>query len=266
MKLFKQQKNEEANQVSEASLFISKLHLKGTLRKFSILLLIFLFFVDMKMTPEIGNSYLTYDEDEIFLSPEEYYAHTVRERIHEELVIQVENYIFDIAPTSRLSAEKLVTICEKYNLNIMFVMAQALLESHFGTRGVAARTNSVWNVGTYDNGRIIYRYKDPNESIEPYAKLLRDNYLLLSDSLKNNDKGLLNLLQDRGYTNYDGNRFASAKGYENALRKLIVKIDLETSIRMLENIRQLSDDQILSYFGPIDQISTNSQKDFYTLK
>lgn len=250
MNFDKNQKNEEANQVSKTS-FFTNLHLRGIYRKISLLILMLIFVNNIKTSPGISYNFFAYNEDTVFLSKEAYYANSVRERIHDELVTQVKTYILEMAPESKLSAEKLVTVCENYDLNIMFVMAQALLESHFGTKGVAARTNSVWNVGTYDNGKILYKYNHPDESIEPYAKLLRDNYLMLSDSLKNNDRGLLNLLQDRGYINYDGNRFASARGYENALRKLIVKIDLETSIRMLESIRKLDDSQIISYFGPV---------------
>jgi hypothetical protein len=58
------------------------------------------------------------------------------------------------------------------------------------------------------------------------------------------------LVQDRGYINYQGNRFASARGYENGMRKLMVKIDMETSISFYQDFLKLDDYEILSYFNP----------------
>jgi len=195
------------------------------------------------------------------VSKEELYIASVKDRAHERLVTEVGNYIYSMAPESGLNPEMVVSVCEKYDLNIIFVLAQGLLESHFGTKGVAARTNSVWNVGTYDNGVIMYSYKDPNESIEPYAKLVYDDYLLRTDPAKTG-KTITHLLQDRGFVNYAGNRYASAKGYENALRKLMVKIDMQTSINMLQSIRTLPDEDVLTFFGPIES-RTAEEHSFY---
>ncbi len=88
------------------------------------------------------------------------------------------------------------------------------------------------------------------------------NYLLLGDSIEFNDRNIINLLQDRGYINYDGKRFASAKGYENAMRKLMVKIDIETSIGMLQGIKEMKQGDILAFFGPVQELDYNS---FYAL-
>jgi len=125
-------------------------------------------------------------------------------------------------------------------------LAQGMLESHLGTKGKAKETNSVWNVGTYDNDRILYRYKDPNESIEPYLELLKKEYLINITS--NGDtiyKDLHHLVEDKGYINYKGNRFSSAIGYENSMRKLIIKIDMETSIRFYQSIMQMTPDNLI---------------------
>lgn len=135
---------------------------------------------------------------------------------------------------------------------IRYRLAQGILESHLGTKGIAKTTNSVWN-GTYDDGQILYTYGTPNESIEPYLALLKDKYLMKITS--NGDTiqtGLHTLLDDRGYKNMHGNRFATARGYENALRKIIIKIDLETSISMHQSIANLKKEEILAYFGPIN--------------
>lgn len=254
--LKRKQKKKEAKEVSEASTF-SLVSLKKISKRFALLLFILFFSTSGTFTGGSSvNSSAANCELMQQLTDEEIYVMSVKKRIHDQLVIQVRDYIKRMAPTSLLNAEVLVTVCEKYDLDITFVMAQALLESHFGTRGKAAKTNSVWNVGTYDNGTILYKYETPNESIEPYAKLLYDNYLLLSDSTRNS-KNLLHLLQDKGFVNYNGYRFASAKGYENALRKLMIKIDMETSISMLSGISQLSDDELISYFKPINHDELN---------
>jgi len=189
------------------------------------------------------------------LSKEELYVASVKKRANEKLIKEVESYINKMAPDSRLSAELIVKVCDDYDLDIIFVLAQGLLESHFGTRGKAVETNSVWNVGTYDNGHIKYWYNDPNESVEPYAKLVHEKYLMLADSIDVNDKGILELVQDRGYTNYNGRRFASAKKYESSLRTLIIKIDMETSISLYQDISRMKEGEILAYFGPPEDIS-----------
>ena len=65
--------------------------------------------------------------------------------------------------------------------------AQGQLESHFGTEGIAAKTNMVWNVGAFDNksAEDIINDKNkntaishPDKSIEPYIRLLYSTYLV----------------------------------------------------------------------------------------
>ena len=129
-----------------------------------------------------------------------------------QLVDEVQNYINTVAPTSDLRACVLVDACEKYNIEVKFVLAQGELESHFGTKGLASKTNSVWNVGAYDgyyysNIMTIHKYPHPNMSIEPYLKLLYKKYLTYEA-----EEGLL-----RNFVDHDGNRFASDKNYEERL-------------------------------------------------
>lgn len=129
-----------------------------------------------------------------------------------QLVDEVQNYINTVAPTSDLRACVLVDACEKYNIEVKFVLAQGELESHFGTKGLASKTNSVWNVGAYDgyyysNIMTIHKYPHPNMSIEPYLKLLYKKYLTYET-----EEGLL-----RNFVDHDGNRFASDKNYEERL-------------------------------------------------
>ena len=169
----------------------------------------------------------------------EYYKNT-KEKINEKIIDEVNKYIIENAKNSKLDSKTLVNVCHEYKLDIVFVLAQGLLESHFGTKGVASKTNSVFNVGTYDNGKILYTYKNPNESIEPYAILLTKNYLI--------NTSLSNLLKDKGYVNKYGNRFASATSYEDRLRSLMVKIKLETSIGSLQRIYDMDSNEFDSLF------------------
>ena len=155
------------------------------------------------------------------------------QRVYEEstnlLIFAIDEYIKNYAEDSQVCAEQIVNICDEYNMDIKLLLAQAHLESHFGTRGKAAYTNSIFNVGTYDNGQILYRYKHPNESIEPYVSLMKRRYL--------NDKEINDLLYD-SFVNDEGKRFASNSAYENALMKLLELIDTTTIIDSLIIVRQ----------------------------
>ena len=145
-----------------------------------------------------------------------------------QLVDEVQNYINTVAPTSNLRACILVDACEKYNIEVKFALAQGELESHFGTKGLASKTNSVWNVGAYDGhfySKIMgtYKYSHPNESIEPYLKLLYEKYLT-----NEVEEGLL-----RNFVDHNGNRFASDKNYEERLKYKYKYISNNTQIDSL---------------------------------
>lgn len=245
----------EAEEVSKASKmvirklysdFIRFVNPKGFLKKVVIISMV-LIFVNISSTMPSNSAAQPTPEK----SDSELYVESVKTKMTSQLVKEVDNYIKKMAPTSTLTPELVVDKCLRYNVDIIFVLSQALLESHFGTKGKAARTNSVWNVGTYDNGKILYTYKTPDESLEPYLKLINEKYLInITTKGDTVYKDLHHLVEDRGYTNVNGYRFASAKGYENAMRKLMVKIDMETSISFYQDIIKLDDYQMLAYFNP----------------
>ena len=146
------------------------------------------------------------------------------------LVKEVKHYIDSVAPTSTLSGYAIVVMAEKYDLDIKFVLAQGQLESHFGTTGMAVKTNSVFNVGAYDgmkfeniNGK--FRYKHPDFSIEPYMQLLYKNYITGS-------KTELDLMAK--YVTKGGKRFSSNSNYERELMNLYKRIDDTTDISTLQ--------------------------------
>lgn len=125
------------------------------------------------------------------------------------LVNEVQNYINSVAPSSNLRGYAIVEECEKYGIDICFVLAQGEIESHFGTKGIASKLNSVFNVGIYDGKTIEeinnkYKFDYPNESIEPYLKLLIDRYLV-----NKTEDDLM-----RKFVDINNKRYASNPNYE----------------------------------------------------
>lgn len=148
----------------------------------------------------------------------------------DKLVKEVQAYIDSVAPTSSLTGCAIVENCEKYDLDIKFVLAQGQVESHFGTCGMASKTNSVFNVGAYDsanyeniNGK--FKYKHPDFSIEPYMQLLYRDYITGS-------KTELDLMAK--YVNKSGKRYASSTNYENHILTIYQRIDKVTNITELQ--------------------------------
>jgi len=177
---------------------------------------------------------------------ETFYPAVVRQRLHEYLVQEVKNYITQVAPKSKLDAETLVTLCQQYEMDIPFVLAQGTLESQLGTTGKAITTKSIFGVGALDNGTIRPGciYKNVNQSIEPYLILLHDQYL-------GDKKTIKDLIKDRGYKTLNGARYATLPVYESRLRTYLVNIDMNTSISMYQDVMNLPDEKIMEYFAPI---------------
>ena len=130
-----------------------------------------------------------------------------------------------MAPTSCLRAIVVVDNCIKYDIDVCFVLAQGQKESHFGTQGLARKTNSVWNVFAFDGQTLEQihkkgKYETPDDSVEPYMELLKKKYL--------RDKTEYDLLDK--FVNSEGNRYASDKNYEHALSEIYTRVKQETKI------------------------------------
>lgn len=141
------------------------------------------------------------------------------------LVDEVQRYIDSVAPTSCLRAIVIVDNCIKYDIDVCFVLAQGQKESHFGTQGLARKTNSVWNVFAFDGQSLEQihkkgKYETPDDSVEPYMELLKKKYL--------RDKTEYDLLDK--FVNSEGNRYASDKNYEHALSEIYTRVKQETKI------------------------------------
>ena len=148
--------------------------------------------------------------------------------VKSDLVDLTQYYIDSVAPNSGLRALILVENCEKYGIPVTFALAQGEIESHFGTKGLAYRTNSVWNVGAYDGhtiNDISHKFSNPNDSIIPYLDLLTNNYLpgkIVEDLFDS-------------FTDINGNRYASDKYYETKLKEKVKYITDKYQIDELQD-------------------------------
>lgn len=170
------------------------------------------------------------------------YLRASREKIKSNLILEVETYMNSVSPGYELDPSRLVDYCLMYDMDISFVLAQGILESHLGTKGKAFFTKSVWNVGAYDDGTIKHSYSDANESIEPYLRLIKQKYL-------GDNREIKDLIKNNGFKTLKGHRYASAKNYEENLRYYIIHVNLNTSINMYQQLLKLSDDDFLQYFS-----------------
>ena len=149
----------------------------------------------------------------------------------DSLYVSIKDYINKIAPTSSVDALYLINTCDESDIDIRFVMAQAQLESHFGTRGMAAKTNQMFNVGAYDNASYDkihkdYKYENVNLSIKPYLRLLRTKYLCYEKTTAD----LLNKYEDHNHR-----RYASDPSYETKLKSIYNRINTDSLNRLLNN-------------------------------
>lgn len=143
-----------------------------------------------------------------------------------QLVDEIDKYIKSVAPNSILNARILLEICEEYNIDIKFVLAQGHIESHFGTKGMALKTNSVFNVFAYDGKNYNQickkgKYSHPDHSIRPYLELLINDYMV-------EGKNEYDLLDE--FVNKNGDRYASALDYESKLNNTFINIGDSTNI------------------------------------
>ena len=131
-----------------------------------------------------------------------------------ETALRNQNYSLE---DTKLDARALVTASEKYNFDLALLMAAAHCESCFGATPRAQRTNSVYSVGCYDNGKNKVTYDNPNDSILGYIKLLNNDYLV-------NGKTINDLLRKGCFVNKNGDRYASDPNYEAKILKVMNRI------------------------------------------
>ena len=120
--------------------------------------------------------------------------------------------------TTKLTPEAIVTACEQNNFSIPFTIAIANLESCFGQTPRSKRTHSVFSVGSYDNGKDVCTYSNPDESIVPFIKLIKKDYL------QNGEKELSDLLVPNQFVNMNGHRYAKNPKYEGQIKSIMNRI------------------------------------------
>lgn len=162
---------------------------------------------------------INFIENEEDIKPE--YTNNIE---YQKKVEAVENYMtYALAnlgysrESTKLTAEALVNASYKYSFDLPLLMAVAHQESCFGATPRAKRTNSVFSVGSYDNGKNVATYAHPDDSVESYIKLLNSDYLI-------NGKTISDLLQPGSFVNKNGHRYASDKKYESNLKNIRNKI------------------------------------------
>ena len=112
-----------------------------------------------------------------------------------------------------LKPETLVKASIETGFDLPFMMAAAHLESCFGATPRARRTNSVFSVGSYDNGKDVVTYADPNDSVNGYINLLNNHYLV-------GGKTIFDLMKPGSFVNEIGKRYASDKNYEGKIKSI----------------------------------------------
>lgn len=135
-------------------------------------------------------------------------------RAYMEYALNNQGYTME---STRLDPEQLVKTCEDNDFSLPFTMAVAHLESCFGANKRAQKTNSVFSVGSWDNGENKHFYSDPNESIQPFIDLIKKDYIT-------GEKSLEDLLKKNSFVNRNGDRYASLGNYESQVKSIINRI------------------------------------------
>lgn len=150
----------------------------------------------------------------------------VKTYIKNSLVEEVGSYINKYAPKSKMSADSIVTKCLEKDYDISLLLAQAHIESHFGTKGRALKTNSVFGIGAWDNGENKHSYVSPNAAIDHYINHMINYYLKDNPPLEVLENGLTR----------NGCRYASDINYEKKLINKIKLINQNYHIYKLQNL------------------------------
>jgi hypothetical protein len=138
------------------------------------------------------------------------------------LVDAIDSYIREIAPASVMNGLAFVNNCDEYNMDLFFVVAQAQVESSFATTGLGQKMNSAFNVKAYDGkgSKHMDKHSHPDESIEPYIKLLKNDYLY--DVSTGETKTEMDLMNN--YVNFEGKRYATNPEYERMMLSTYKKL------------------------------------------
>ncbi len=145
--------------------------------------------------------------------------------IRDDLYSEISKFV----PTnSNVDIYNVIDMCYKHSFDIPLLMAQAQCESHWGTKGRARRTNSMFGVGAWDNGENKNIYEHVDDSVEPYILHVKNGYL-------RNNKTVDELLEN--YVNYNNHRYASNKNYEKQIK--LIRNNIINNSNVVKLQRQL---------------------------
>lgn len=123
---------------------------------------------------------------------------------------------------SPITAKNVIDVSAKYNVPVELILAQGAMESNFGTKGRAARTNNIFNVGNVTAGDTMKKdspeQKAASKSFDSWIDGL-DAYASLISRRYAPDGDWTQLLDN--FVNDEGNRYATAPGYEDSLKSMI---------------------------------------------
>ena len=128
------------------------------------------------------------------------------------LIPVVKEYIDKTAPGNKVNCKLLVNLCFEHQVDVVFVIAHAQLESNFGTKKSSLKSNSLFSV----NNRT---YNDVNDSIEPYLMLLRNDYMIHDGNYLAAENLLIR------FENKHGQRYSPNPNYEKMLSKIYHELD-----------------------------------------
>ena len=177
---------------------------------------LFASFVSLLVITVVFGSFLINRSDKYVFKVQRENVELMYEGARADLVQCIDSTMRVYAPTTCMNGVTLLRECEEYGVDVLFVLAQGHKESHFGTKGMAVKTNSVFNVYAYDGHDFNKinkkgKYEHPDLSIKPYLQLLKNRYLV-------DGKSEIDLMHN--YVDKDGNRYATSTEYEDDLMSL----------------------------------------------
>ena len=148
-----------------------------------------------------------------------------RDSIKQELIKETKEYILKSVPKAKSNVEMVVEPMVEHalgnNIELPFMLAQAQIETCFGTAGIG-RSNSKKSMF----GVMKRTYETYEDCILHYIVNLKKNYLA-------NGRTIHHLMEN--YVTIRGHRYAGDRSYESKVKKLYLHIKSKTKIDNLEN-------------------------------
>lgn len=131
---------------------------------------------------------------------------------HFTTVIWGERTVYPALPWSVINLAKwIINASEKYRVELGLMLAQAVVECHFGVNPLAKRsrrTKNIYNVGNVDSGADESQ-KTWEAGINRYAKLMHNEYLWKDEG----DVVTMAMMYLHDFTRPRGGRYATASDY-----------------------------------------------------